>query len=47
MTRDLYFLLELGVSLEEIARRTGRTVTAVKAEIEAKENEENKDYGVR
>lgn len=45
MSRDLHYLLELGVSLEEIARRTGRTVTAIKAELKAAE--ERDDYGVR
>ena len=45
LSRDLQWLLELGVPVEEIARRAGRTVTAIRAEIET--YEEEKDYGVR
>lgn len=47
MTADLLYLIELGVSLEELARRTGRTVTAIKYELDEYEKEQDKDYGVR
>ncbi|GAB3191796.1 hypothetical protein GCM10027061_20400 [Nesterenkonia suensis] len=34
MSSDIRYLLSLGVSVEEVARRAGRTVSAVQAELD-------------
>ncbi|WP_146008981.1 helix-turn-helix domain-containing protein [Zhihengliuella halotolerans] len=35
MARDIEYLLRLGLSIEEIARRAGRTPTAIRNELAA------------
>lgn len=35
MAGDIIYLLDLGVSIEEIAERAGRTPTAIQAELDA------------
>ena len=38
---DLEYLIRLGVPVEEIARRAGRTVKAIEAELQALRDREN------
>ncbi|MGQ3384492.1 hypothetical protein [Glutamicibacter sp. TV12E] len=44
MAGDIIYLLNLGVTIEEIAERAGRTPTAIQAELDAyseKQRQEN------